>query len=120
MDPMVDTWFALGLESYYGPMWYRQTVKVPQVPAGKKVYLWVSSEDGNVKVFVNGRHVPYVNEKGERSDEYSGYAQAVSFDVTNAIKPNADNQITIVGTRTFINELGTGGLLGPIYLYREK
>jgi len=24
------------------------------------------------------------------------------------------------GTRIFINELGTGGLLGPVYLYQEK
>ncbi len=30
------------------------------------------------------------------------------------------NQITIEGTHTFINELGTGGLLGPVYLYQEK
>ena len=41
-------------------------------------------------------------------------------DVTAAIKPGADNQITIKGTRTFINELGTGALLGPVYLYSEK
>ena len=30
----------------------------------------------------------------------------LSFDITGAVKPNADNQITIVGTRTFINGLG--------------
>jgi hypothetical protein len=119
-DPMVNTWFALGLENYYGPMWYRQNVQVPQVPAGKKVYLWVSSEDGDVKVYINGQHIPYVNDKGERSEEFSGYGQPASFDITNSVKPGTRNQITIVGTRTALNEVGTGGLLGPVYLYQEK
>ena len=38
-----------------GPVWYRSAVKVPAVPAGKKVYLWLGSTDGRVKVFVNVR-----------------------------------------------------------------
>jgi len=44
----------------------------------------------------------------------------LSFDVTAALKPGADNQVTLTSTRAFINELGTGGLLGPGYLYREN
>lgn len=119
-DLFNDSWFDLGLDKYYGPMWYRSTVNMPAVPAGKKVFLWVSSEDGAVKVYVNGQHVPYVNEKGEKSDEFSGWCQPVSFDVTAAVKPGAENQISIVGTRQFLNELGTGGLLGPVMLYSEK
>ena len=41
-------------------------------------------------------------------------------DITEAINPNAENQITLLCTRTFFNELGTGGLLGPVLLYQEK
>lgn len=119
-DPCVDTWYAMGLDSYYGAVFYRASVPVPAVPAGKKVFLWISSTDGKAKVFVNGTHVPYVNAKGESSDEFSGYCSPASFDITAAVKPGADNQITIVGTRVFINELGTGGLIGPVVLYREK
>jgi hypothetical protein len=119
-DIAVDTWFALGLESYYGAVWYRCRVKAPAIAAGKKVYLWISGADGNVQVFINGLPVPYVNDKGDKSDYVSGYAKPLSFDITSQLKPNADNQIAIVGTRTFINELGTGGLLEPVYLYREK
>ncbi len=110
-DAAVETWATLGLMEYFGPMFYRNTVKVPQVPAGNKVYLWLSSIDGNAKVFVNGRNIPYVNEKGEKTSEFSGFVTPASFDVTNAIKSNSDNQITIIGTRTVLNELGTGGLL---------
>jgi len=119
-DPSVNSWFSLGLERYYGPMWYRQKLNVPAVPAGKKVFLWVSSTDGKCRVYVNGQPVQSTNAKGEQVDEPEGYCQPFSFDITSAVKPGADNQITIVGTRTMLNELGTGGLLGPVVLYREK
>ena len=69
----------------------------------------------------NGQLALFVNDKGETANESPAvYGSALSFDVTAAIKPGADNQITIKGTRTFINELGTGALLGPVYLYSEK
>jgi len=119
-DPCIDTWFALGLHDYYGTVYYRDKVNVPAVPAGKKVYLWVSSTDGSAKVYVNGQHVPYVNAKGEKADVASGFCEPFSFDITAAVKPGAENQITIAGTHLFLNELGTGGLIGPVLLYREK
>jgi hypothetical protein len=101
-------------------MWYRKSVRIAAAPASKKTYLWISSTDGSAKVFVNGQHIPYVDGKGEKSDEFSGYCQPASFDITAAVKTGAENQITILATRTFLNELGTGGLLGPVYLYGEK
>jgi hypothetical protein len=52
--------------------------------------------------------------------EANGSCTPFSFDITAAVKPGTDNQITIIGTRNFINELGTGGLMGPVLLYREK
>ena len=60
------------------------------------------------------------NIKGEVAEVASGYAEPFTFDITSAVKPDAENQITIAGTRTFINETGTGGLLGPAYLFQEK
>ena len=112
---------ALGLEGYYGSMWYRSEVDIPAVPTGKKTYLWIPSEDGDIKVFVNGIHVPYANEKGESSEQFKGgFGTPVSFEITSAIKPNESNQITIIGTRTFLNELGTGGLMAPPYIYSAK
>jgi len=120
-DVGVERWSTLGFPDYFGPVWYRQKVKAPAIPAGKKVYLWVSREDGDVKVWVNGQSAFYVNADGEMQDEFkNGYGKPASFDVTALLKPAAENQITIRGTRVFINELGTGGLLGPVYLYREK
>ena len=119
-DVSLDSWSTLGLDAYYGAVWYRQRVAVPAVPAGKKIRLWVGATDGACKVFINGRHAPFVNAKGESVAEADGYCEPFSFDVTDAIKPGAENQITIVGTRKSLNELGTGGLLGPVLLYRER
>lgn len=120
-DVGVDRWAALGIPDYFGPVWYRQRLKVPAVPAGKKVYLWLSRVDGTARVWVNGQEAPYLGDKGEMAAESPAvYGRALSFDLTAALEPGAVNQVTVKGTRTFINELGTGGLLGPAYLYREK
>ncbi len=119
-DVGMETWADLGLTDSYGTMWYRQTVTVPKLAEGKRVYLWVSSADGDVRVFVNGQHIPFVNKDGERTDVVGSYATPFKFDVTDAIQSGTDNQITIAATRVFINELGAGGLLGPAYLFQEK
>ncbi len=119
-DVAMDTWAALNLCDYYGPVWYRCRMEVPAIPEGKKVHLWVGATDGSCKLFVNGRQVAYRNEKGEEKPEAEGYCTPFSFDITAAVKPGGSNQVTIVGTRISMNEFGTGGLLGPIVLYHEK
>jgi hypothetical protein len=119
-DVAFETWSSIGHHDWFKSMWYRTTVDVPAVTKGKKVYLWLGSTDGSAKVFVNGQHVPYVDAKAKKSDEANGYCQPFSFDVTSAIKPGAKNSVAILCTRTFFNELGTGGLLAPVVLYREK
>jgi len=43
------------------------------------------------------------------------------FARTSETTPNTgDNQFTILCDRHHLNELGTGGLMGPVVLYREK
>jgi hypothetical protein len=104
-----------------GAAWYRTRLNLPALPKGKKVYLWVGATDGRVKVFVNGKHVPYVGPKGEKADDFTGYCQPVSFDITAALDASRDaQQLSLFCTREFLNELGTGGLLSPVMIYREK
>ena len=119
-DCAVDTWSALGLHNYMGTLWYRTKVQLPAVPAGKKVYLWLGATDGRVKVFVNGKHVAYVGPKGEKADTFTGFCQPASFDVTAAVKAGTENQVSLLCTREFLNELGTGGLIAPVVFYRDK
>lgn len=119
-DCVVDTWSSLGLHNYMGSAWYRMKLKVPPLAAGKKTFLWIGSTDGRVKVFVNGQHVPHINEKGEKADSVSGYCQPFSFDISSAVKPDAENSISLFCTREIVNELGTGGLLAPAAVYAER
>jgi len=80
----------------------------------------VSGAASDVRVFINGRPIPCVNARGEAVPEYSAYSEPASFDITSALIPNAANQITIRGKRVYVNELGSGGLLSPVYLNQEK
>ena len=69
---------------------------------------------------MNGTHVPYVTpDTGAKQDAFDGYCKPARFDVTAALK-TGDNQFTILCDRHHLNELGTGGLIGPVVLFREK
>ena len=129
-----ETWSTIGHHTTMteasagrsGRMVYRISQRLRALPAGKKAFLWIGSTDGSAKLFVNGKHVPYIvpektrrNEKGEVLDAFSGYCRSAQFDITAALK-TGDNQFTILCERTWLHELGTGGLMGPVLLYREK
>ena len=69
---------------------------------------------------MNGQHVIYVAPgTDEGRDNFWGYCLPGKFNVTAHLKSGA-NQITILCERNWIYEVGTGGLMGPVVLYREK
>ena len=119
-DVAQQTWSTLGLDGYYGPVWYRRQVDLADIPAGKRIYLWVGATDGRCKVFVNGQPASFKDPQGKVSSEATGYCEPFSFEITDLVRPNSNQQLTIVGTRTELNELGTGGLLGPVLIYHER
>ena len=120
-DTCIETWSSIGYHNYMDAMWYRTKVTLPEIPAGRKVFLWIGATDGSARVFVNGKHTPYVDAEGNRRDQFNGYASPASFDITEPVRPGAENQVTILCDRTGFNELGTGGILSaPVVIYREK
>ena len=128
MHVVRDTWSSIGhhgtltdeASGRSGRMAYRTAQKLPAVPVGKKVFLWIGATDGKAKVYVNGKHVPYLTpDKGEVRDFFSGYCRPAQFEITDVLQ-TGDNQITILTERYHLNELGTGGLMGPVVIYREK
>ena len=134
MHVVRDTWSSIGHHlsmtdepsGKSGRMAYRRSQKLGASPKGKKAYLWIGMTDGRAKVFVNGKHIKYVvpektrkHEAGAVLDAFDGYCQSARFDITAALKKGED-QITILAERHHLNELGTGGLIGPVMLYREK
>lgn len=129
-----ETWSTLGHHNTMsdaasgrsGRMVYRTAQRLGALPAGKRAYLWIGSTDGSVKLYVNGKHVKYVvpaktrqHEAGDVIDAFSGYCTPAWFDVTEVLVAG-DNQFTILAERTNLNELGTGGLMGPVVVAREK
>jgi len=118
-DPCVDTWSALGYHNDMGSMLYRMRVELPEIPADRRAFLWIGATDGSTEVFVNGRPAAHVTDTGGRAERFSGYAAPASFDITEAMRAG-QNLVAIRCERTFINEVGTGGLLGPVVVYRER
>ncbi len=51
-------WSTLGYHDWFKSMWFRTEVKLPVLPSGKKVYLWIGSTEGRARVFINGKHIP--------------------------------------------------------------
>jgi len=123
MHVVRDTWSSIGHHGTMtdppsgrsGRMVYRASQRLAALPEGKRVYLWIGSTDGSAKVFINGKLMPY-SEQREASD---GYCRPAQFEITGALR-DGDNQFTILAERHHLNELGTGGLMGPVVLYREK
>ncbi len=119
IDAAVDSLSAIGLHNYIGPIVYRASTQLPAAPPGRRTYLWISAMDDFAKVFVNGKPVPCVAADGKKSAEFEGFMQPSSWDISEAIH-DGENQITILCQRRQVNEIGNGGLMGPVVVYRER
>ncbi len=104
------SWSDQGLRTYKGDGWYRQTVPVPRhVGAkGKKVFLWCGGVDEKATIWVNGK--PFGNSPGRAFVPFE-------FDVTTAVKPGAKNLIVFRVRNEKLNEIGTGGITAPVFLW---
>ncbi|HUQ64869.1 MAG TPA: hypothetical protein VM101_01865, partial [Flavitalea sp.] len=48
------------------------------------------------------------------------YPQPFEFDVSSVIVPGKQNIITVRIVNNLVNELGTGGIMGPVMFYETK
>lgn len=123
MHVVRDTWSSIGhhlsltdeASGRSGRMAYRVSQKVDAVPEGKRAYLWIGATDGSVKVFVNGTAIRFSEER----EAFNGYCKPAMFDITDALRAG-DNQFSVLADRHHLNELGTGGLMGPVTIYLDK
>ena len=65
-----------------------------------------------------GRGFTYVAPDGKTADEFVGFQSAASWNITSALQPGA-NQITVQCDRRDLNEIGTGGIMGPTVIFRD-
>lgn len=121
-----ETWSSLGYHNGMGRMAYRTTVSLPAVPAGKKAILWIGSTDGSAELFINGTLVKYMiprktrlHAQGDTIGAACGFCEPFEFEVTRALRVGS-NQVTIICERNWLNEVGTGGLMGPVVVAWSK
>ncbi len=132
MHVVRDTWSSIGHHNTVthedtdrsGRMAYRNAQNLPELPEGKSVYLWFGQVSRSVKVYVNGKHIPYVvpeetgeNEKGEVLDRFKaqGDPPPARFEVTDALE-SGKNRFTVLAEASGC----AGGVMGPVVIYRER
>jgi len=102
------SWSDQGLRYYKGLAWYRQTVDVPAEFRGKRIFLWVGGIDELAKVWLNGRCLG-ISPRGSFTP--------FEMDATEAVNPGGPNTVVICVSNATLNEVGTGGITGPVMLY---
>lgn len=118
MDVGIDSWSHMGLHNYLGRAWYRSRVTAPPGLTGRRTYLWLGLSDGTTRVYVNDVPVSWRDQDGTMREQFTGFCRPVSFDITDALADGKENTIAVRCDRT-LNEIGSGGLIGPVVIYRE-
>jgi hypothetical protein len=105
-----STWDAQGLAALRSSaVWYRHHFTLPADLKGKPVGLFIGGVDDEARVWINGR---FIGSSGR------GFSKPFAFDLTDGIRYDGDNVLAIEVVRnSAANELGTGGLLRPSFLF---
>ena len=119
-DLCVETWSSLGLHDYFGAMRYELELPPTPLASGKSSYLWLSRVDGVAEAGVNGKRVRSAGADPTAPPTAAAHLTPQTFVVTAALRTDAPNQVVVVVQRTRLAELGAGGLLGPVYVYRDR
>lgn len=101
------SWSDQGLRYWRGLAWYRQEVEVPAEFDGKRLFLWFGGVDEFAKVWLNGQAVGLSHGRAMVPFE---------LDATPAAKPGK-NTVVVCVQNDVVNELGTGGIVAPVFLY---
>jgi hypothetical protein len=117
-DVCKDTWSSLGMHDYFGAVRYRTSIAGLPAP-GAKSHLWLSRVDGIVSVWLNGAPAQPVAARADEPPSSEAHLRPITFDVSGLARAGS-NELVIVVQRTTLAELGGGGLLGPVYLYRDR
>ncbi len=93
-------------EYFNGDAWYRRTVDIPKLPAGKNVYVVVGAADEGAVLYVNGKLA------GKHDIGPIGWTVPFRIEVTKLIKPGKPNVFAF----RVIDTSGLGGLWKSIKL----
>ena len=102
------SWGNQGLRHYKGIVWYRQSVEIPASAKGRRLFLWFAGVDEAATVWVNSKLV---------GASAKGTFKPFDLDITPYIKAGERNTIIVRLANETLNELGTGGIVGPVMIY---
>lgn len=114
------TWADQGLYYYKGDAWYRTTVTIPEQFRGRRILLWVGGVDEVGTVWVNGQLLGSNREPNEGLPGVPGTFRPFDLDATKAVQFGKPNTVTVRVTNLATNELGTGGITGPVMFWSPR
>lgn len=127
MATFTKSWDDQGLGDYQGVLWYRTRFELPAEECRGDLRLFFAGFDHDVDVWLNGERLPRgYDEKGEpmRSPEgdvlygQTGFMRPTEFArIREKLKAGA-NVLAVRCSAGGLAELGTGGLMMPVMLYR--
>lgn len=101
------SWDDQGLVDYRGDAWYRTRFMAPADLSGD-LRLWFGGFDENVDVYLNGQSL------GEKK----GFVKPAEYaDIGKLLKPG-ENVLAVRVSSGSLAELGTGGIMMPVMIYR--
>ena len=107
-NPCLESWDDLGLFDYRGDAWYRTTLDLPAKLPDGDLRLWFGGFDYDIEVWLNG----------ERLGGAMGFAKPAEFkDLAKKLRPG-QNRLAVRVSAGDLAELGTGGLMMPVMVYR--
>jgi hypothetical protein len=104
-----STWDAQGLGNLHdGAVWYRYHFDSPQLQNNQNLGLFLGGFDDEARVWLNGVPIGASN---------IGFSKPATYDLSSALK-KGDNLLAIEIVRNSKeNELGTGGIIRPSFLF---
>lgn len=121
------SWDDQGLGWYHGDLWYRIRFDLPAEEIQGDLRLFFMGFDHNVDVWLNGERLPRgFDEKGDplRSPEgeilygQTGFMRPAEFTRMQEKLRAGQNVLAVRCSAGSLAELGTGGLMMPVFLYR--
>ncbi|MCP2322223.1 hypothetical protein HDA40_000730 [Hamadaea flava] len=98
-----------GLSYFRGAYWYRTSLPISAAWAERRLSLWLGSVDESVRAWVNGTELPLI--AGSKS------FQPWEFDLRGKLRFDGTDRLVMRVVNRNLNELGTGGLVGPAFVW---
>jgi len=114
------TWSDQGLHYYKGKAWYRNEFSVDPKFKDRPLYLWFAGVDELAKVWVNGEFLGTNREPLDGLPGVPGTFRPFDLNATKAIHFDRTNTVVVEVQNENLDELGTGGLVGPVMLWTPR